>query len=117
MDENKKSDSIEINIKALRNLKKNPWAIASVVLGVLLLVSLFLGFNSKSRNEVSENEIVEKTLNFLSLQVDGGEVTLDSISKNESYYDLVVNYKGEQVPLQVTLDGKYLIGNLIPINR
>ncbi|MCH7568720.1 MAG: thioredoxin domain-containing protein [Nanoarchaeota archaeon] len=64
---------------------------------------------------MSEKAVTEKVINFLNSQVDG-EVSLDSISRKGSYYELIVFYQGDRIPLQVTLDGENLISDLVPID-
>ncbi|NCN99471.1 hypothetical protein COU62_03155 [Candidatus Pacearchaeota archaeon CG10_big_fil_rev_8_21_14_0_10_35_219] len=110
---NEKSDSIEIPVgKYLNGVKKNPWVAVSVVLAVLLVVSLFVGDKNMS---VSEDEVSENVLGFLNSQVDG-EVTLSSINEKGGYYELIVEFQGDMIPIYATLDGENLIADIVPLS-
>ena len=110
------SDTIEIPVGAvLTKLRKNPWMLASVVLGVLLVLVLAFGGKGAVANSVSETEAKENVLNFLSSRV-AGNVEVESITRENGLYKMVVAYQGEEVPIYITLDGKNLISDLIPLD-
>ncbi len=112
--ETEKSDpqSTPQNQDVLTRFRNNPWMLASIVLGILLLGSLI--FTTNGVRVASESEITERVSSFLNAQVDDGEVTIDSVTKKDSFYTLTVNYKGDQVTLYSSLDGNYLFSDAIP---
>lgn len=113
----KKEDVIEIPVgKYLSKARENPWMVASVVLGLLLLGALIFGVNTGA-NVASESAVSEKIVSFLNSQVQTGEVELKSIDWNSGgYYEIVVIYQGTEVPLLVTADGNNIISDLISVN-
>jgi protein-disulfide isomerase len=106
----KSSDIIEIPVgKWVKNIKKNPWIIVSGVLLVIVLVLFFKGGVG-----VSEDRVAKNVINFIN-GLNDGEATLVSIEKKDNLYNVVVSYQGQNVPVLVTLDGKYLLQNPVPI--
>lgn len=111
----KKEEVFEIPIgKYLNQVREDPWMIASVVLGFLFFGSLIFGFSSGT-NVASQTEVGDKVLVFLNSQVNG-EVTLDSITQKSGYYEIVVEYQGDKIPVYTTLDGSNLITDLVPVD-
>jgi protein-disulfide isomerase len=119
--ESKKDEVIEIPVgKLFSKMKENPWIISTLVLGIVLVVALATGVGGfggfGSANVASERTVTQNVLGFLNSQVDG-TVTLSSISNKGTYYEVVVLYQGEQIPLQATLDGNYIFTDLIPLTN
>lgn len=111
--ENQSSDVIEIPVgRLLDKARGNPWFVASIVLGLLLLGVLIFGTNGGYA--VSESAVSEDVLDFLNSQVNGG-VELNSIENRGGYYELMVDYQGDTIPIYATLDGKNIISDLIPL--
>jgi len=114
MDSEKKhasNDSIKIPVK---------WVVSVVVLiVVIVLVFLFLnsGILSKTKSsDISEKEATGKVLSFFAANVPESNVTFVSISKQGSLYEVILNVDGQEVPVYVTSDGKYLVVDMIPLN-
>jgi protein-disulfide isomerase len=104
------------NENLLSRMRKNPWILATVVLGVLFVGALVFngdGSGVTGFAVASENEVTEKVLGFLNQQVDE-EVFLESIEDKGGYYELIVSFQGDQIPIQATLDGNFLIADLVP---
>ena len=97
----------------IEQARANPWIISTVVLGILLIAVVATGFGA-GVSVANEDQVSSNVLSFLNEQVDGG-VTLSSIDQRGGYYDLVVLYQGRSIPIQTTLDGKYLISSLVSI--
>lgn len=109
-----KDDSINIPIGNLRN---NPWIISTVVLAVALILVLVLkiGSNGSSGTMISEQEAGSKVIDFVNAQVKGqGTAELISTVKEGNLYKSTIKYNGQNIPLYITLDGNYLIPQLIP---
>ncbi|HIG51830.1 TPA: hypothetical protein EYQ19_00125, partial [Candidatus Pacearchaeota archaeon] len=95
----------------LTKLRDNPWMLASVILGVLFVGSMFMGTGGST---VSEKKISNKVLDFLNAQVGGG-IVLNSVTKNNDYYELEVTYQGQALPVYASLSGDYLYAEIIPL--
>lgn len=113
--EKKKDDSEVIQIpvgKFIGSVRNNPWMIVSIVLAIALVIALFnSGFSGKSSSEVGQSVI-----DFVNAQ-GSGVATLQDISKQDNLYKVEVLYQGQVIPVYVTMDGKYLITNLIDLTE
>lgn len=109
MSEEKKEVSRKKNSDLLNKMRENPWMISTIVVGFLLIISV-----TGSSISVSEETVKSNALDFLNSKVEGA-VVIDSISNKESYYELMITYDGNQIPVQVTLDGEYFLTGLVPI--
>ncbi len=98
----------------LSRVRQNPWILATVILGVALVVILFMkGASPSSTSTVSQDEASQKVISFLNSQVQSGEVTLESIDQENGLYKIVVSYQGQQIPVYSTLDGTHITSTLI----
>jgi protein-disulfide isomerase len=105
----------------LTRMRANPWMLSSIVLGVLLVGTFVFGGvgtigdnGSISANVVvSEEDVGGKILEFLNSQVNE-EVELSAINKKEDYYEVIVNYQGDLIPLYASLSGDYIFTDLVP---
>lgn len=115
----KDSEYIEIPFGNIRN---NPWIIASFVLLIALVVVLFVNWKGTGITgnvvAIDGNEAGANVINFLNSNPNLDEkISLVSVAKDQSgqFYEAIVSYKGSDVPVYVTLDGKYLL-NGAPIS-
>ena len=99
--------------KAIKKLSKNYWAIATIILAVILIATLSL--NPSSGSTVSKTTASEKTLSFLNSQTGGG-VELIEVNDNGQFYEVIVSYDGQQIPVYVTKDGGNLVQGLVPLS-
>ncbi|MAG75360.1 MAG: hypothetical protein CL811_01260 [Colwelliaceae bacterium] len=98
------------------SLRENPWIAASAVLAIVLLVVLFTGGSLQlSPGGVSADEAAANLIAFINGQ-GRGEATLVSSEREGEFYNIVVSFEGEQVPVYVSLSGDYLITDLVPIS-
>ncbi len=115
--DDKFKDTIEIPVgKWFIKSRENPWIMASIVLGLLFIGVLIFGRGNIGTNVASESSVSAGVLAFLNSQVDGGGVTLNSIENKGTYYELLVTYQGNEIPIYVTLDGKNIIADLVPLS-
>ena len=115
----KKEDVIEIPVgKYLRALRGNPWRVSTVVLVVVVAVLVVMSMRGApsevSGAVVSEDAAAKELLAFINAQ-GKGEAKLVSVEKEGALYNVAVDYNGQQIPVYVTLDGKWLITDPIPL--
>lgn len=116
-----KSDVIEIPVgKQMEKLRSNPWIISTFVLGiVLVLVLVFGGVGYKGGGEevVSLDEAENNLLSFIKSQSQvPADLEVISSEKEGQLYKVTLNFQGQEVPVYVSLDGKYLIADRIPLD-
>jgi len=111
--QNKKDNIQEIIFK----LKKNPWIISTIILALASVILLILILNpSITGNVISEEGAGEKLVNYLNGRVGGGVEFVSSEDLGE-LYKIEVSYKGQEVPVYMTKDGKYLVQGVLSINQ
>jgi len=96
-------------------VRKNPWILISLVLGILLIILLISTFSGKlSGKVISEDQIGEKLLKYYT---DNGASNLSVASVTEVSGVYVVNflYQNQIVPMYITKDGT-LVGSLSEID-
>jgi protein-disulfide isomerase len=103
--------------KGIKNLRSNPWIISTVVLGVLalILIAILAGRGIGSAG-VSEKKAGESLIQFINSQGRGNATIVDS-TKEGSLYKITVEYNGENIPVYVSMDGKYLITQPLPLSN
>ena len=115
MSKEKKEVSKKKNSDLFSKMRDNPWMLSTIVIGLLFVFSI-VGTNVGSSVSVSEDVVKSNALDFLNSKAEG-EVVIDSVSNEGSYYELMITYDGNQFPVQVTLDGNYLMTGLVPIGE
>lgn len=118
----KAEEVVEIPVgKAMDKLRKNPWIVSTIFLALVLVAviiwaSMSGGFGS-STTSVSAATAGDNVVKFInsnpSLQ---GQVSIVSTEKQDSLYKVTLSYQGQDVPVYATLDGKYLVSNVVPLN-
>jgi len=102
--------------RPMGRFRNNPWMIASIVLGLVLVgVISFGGGGGISGNVVSESVASDNLVAFIKSQGQGGDIEINSIEREGALYKAVVDYQGQQIPVYISLDGKYLIADVIPL--
>ncbi len=109
-----------------KTVKKNPWIMATIVLGIIALVLLVLMLrggitgNIITGRVIGEADIVSKTVDFVNtnlLPPGQGQVTFNSISEKSGLYEVLVSFQGREVPIYVTKDGEFMTQALIPMDE
>lgn len=115
------NDFVEIPLgKVFGNMKmdkmrENPWILSTIVLGIVLIVVLISTYSGGlTGSSVSSSSAGQNVIDFINSQGQG-TATLTSVTKEGSLYKADVNYNGQDVPVYVSLDGKYLIVDPIPL--
>ncbi len=99
-------------------LVRNPWIIASVVLGILVIILAINSFYSGMTGGVagvSKDAAANVILDFANSQTGGG-VTLVEVNEKYGLYEVVVSYQDEEIPLYITKDGKNLVQGVTPLS-
>ncbi len=113
-----KKDHIEIPVgKFFSGLKvrENPWMLASVVLGVVLIIMVITsGSGGVTGSVISEGDAGQNVIDFINAQGQG-TASIVSVDKADSFYEVVVDYDGQELPVFVTFDGAYLVVDPIPL--
>jgi len=97
--------------KFIKNLSKNYWAIATIVLGVILVTILFTGTGDGAT--ISGNVVGQKVLDFANNQ--GAEATLVEVNDNGQFYEVILSIQGQELPVYATKDGESFTQQLIPL--
>lgn len=113
----KKDEVIEISVgKYFNSLKKNPWIIISLLLAIALIAALFYKGAGGSSEGIGEEKAAGNLISFINAQGNGVASLVSSETEN-NLYKITVSYQGDQIPVYVTLDGNYLIPNLVPLSN
>jgi len=111
----KNDDNIEIPVgKYISAVRKNPWKVASIVL-FIALVAVFLWKLPAGDNSISEQKAINNLLSFINSSGAGSAKVLSS-SVVGPFYEVQLEFQGQQFPAQITKDGNFLIVNVIPIS-
>lgn len=93
--------------KIIQTIKKNGWIISTVVLAVLVVIFIIVSLSSG----ISETAAQTKLVTYLNEQTGGG-VTGKSITSIGDIYQVNVTYQGQEIPVYMTKDGKYMLAGL-----
>jgi len=101
----------ESTITSYSSSKKNLWMIATIFLGIVVVILLVLNFSGGITGHViSGKEAGEKLLNIYTSRGTTG-LTIDSIEEESGVYKINFAYQGSIIPVYMTKDGK-LAGSL-----
>ncbi|MBR9706548.1 hypothetical protein GOV14_05920 [Candidatus Pacearchaeota archaeon] len=105
------------------NIRKNPWMISTIVLGVVAVILLFVGYNgnlgtgaSVAVDGISSEDAAGKVVEFLNGRVGGG---VEYISEKDvgDLYEITVKFQGQEIPVYVTKDGEYFVQGAVPFEE
>jgi protein-disulfide isomerase len=92
--------------------KLNPWILSTIVLAALVITMTFFMIKGGITGNVvalSENTVAAKGVEFLNTYVtQSNDVTLSSVKKISGMYLVTVDYKEQEIPVYMTIDGKYI---------
>lgn len=97
-------------LKVIKQVKKNPWMFATIALAVILVIVLAVSMSGGASKKTVSNNL----LTFIESQT-GEKATVVSINEENGMYNVTVNFKGQDVSVFVTDDGKFMAGQLIPL--
>jgi len=93
----------------IKNLSKNYWAVATIVLAVLLVLSIALNQEPKVNPTIAGNAVVD----FAKSQ--GMDAELISVTEEQGLYFVTLNIDEQEVSVYTTKDGKNMISSLYPL--
>lgn len=106
-------------LNRLNSSRKNPWMIATIVLGIILIILSIssLGNQNISSSVASESKVSENINSFLESQSPEGQgdAKIINIEKESGLYKITISYRGQELPLYTTLDGENLVQGVTPL--
>ena len=118
-----KFGSLNKKKEGTNKFRENPWIVSTIVLGiVLILVVIFggVGYQGTSGNVISNQEAADNLVSFVKSQSQvvgaGDDIQVVSSEREGELYKVTLNFQGQDVPVYVSLDGKYLIADVIPLD-
>jgi hypothetical protein len=106
----------KVNISNIQNqVKKNPWMVSTIVLGIIALILLIMVFRGGgvTGNVISADVAGQRLIDFANAQ--GAAVTLVGVNDTGEFYEVVVSINGQNLPLYVTKNGEFFTQSLIPL--
>src|SRR3989344_7948582 len=95
-------------------IRENPWIIASVVLALALIgILLFGGNDAVTGNVVNEATAKQNFMDFVAKQ--GLQAEVVSMEKEGVFYKVNVKVDGQEMPVYISTDGKYLVTSPISL--
>lgn len=89
-------------------ISKNYWMVASIILAVALIAILAWPTG------VGKQQAGENAVDYLNSQTGGG-VELVEVTESNGFYQVVVSYQGQEVPIYMTKDGENLVQGIMPL--
>ena len=120
VEKTEKENYVEVPVgKYFDKVRANPWIVATFALAlILVLVMIFGTGTSVGVKKISADQAGKKVVDFLnSNPAITGEVALVSTTEEGQFYQVMLNYEGQQVPVYTTLDGEFLVGNPVALGE
>src|SRR4030043_67398 len=97
----------KVNISDMQEqMKKNPWMISTLILGIIALILLIIVFRGGITGNVIAADVAgERLIEFANSQ--GAAATLVEVNDNGEFYEVVISIGGQDLPLYVTKDGEF----------
>jgi len=111
----------KVNISNIQNqIKKNPWMVSTIVLGIIALILLIIVFRGgvvTGKVIVSPDDIGEQAINFFNTALSQTPGTLKSVETESGLYEIIISAQGQDLLLYFTKDGKWIGqgSGLVPI--
>jgi len=94
-------------------VRKNPWILSSLVLGLIIIIMLILNFTGIG-GAISGNTAGENLVSYLN-SITGGGVEYISYEDLGSIYLVLVKYQEKEIPVYITKDGQYFVQSVVPL--
>lgn len=98
------------------NVKKNPWMIASVILGIAVIILLVMTLSGTgiAGKTVSKDAAGNNVINFAKAQ--GLDAKVLGIMDKGAFYEVNLSMNNQEFPVYVTKDGENMATGLIPLS-
>tara|TARA_Y100000310_G_C20695767_1_gene825594 strand:+ start:427 stop:1341 length:915 start_codon:yes stop_codon:yes gene_type:complete len=96
--------------KTIKKLSKNYWAVATIILAIILLAVLIF-----SPGSINKSTAGEKIINFAQSQ--GVSAQLIEVNDMGSVYEVIISIEGQAAPTYITKDGKNFIPSIVPLTQ
>lgn len=98
--------------------KISPWIILCLILSVALVYVYFFG-QGRTGMVISSSHASEKAMSYINdnLVRPGTKASLISVEDVGDFYKVLTSYMGNQIPVYVTKDGRYLLFNLVDLSK
>ena len=118
--EGEKEGVIEIPVGSwLAGVRKEPWILSTFALAIVLIVVLVIGTGNGGRDVgeiLNADTVGNNVLAFINSNPQlEGQVSLVYSVRQGSLYQITLNYQGQDVPVFATLDGQFLVSDVVPI--
>jgi len=99
--------------------KTNSWKIATVVLGILLIVSIFSNFFDFGLKGMTGSAVATNTIDFINnnLLSPGTTAELKNVSEESGVYKATLDISGQETDVYITKDSKMLFVNAIDLTE
>ena len=115
----KEEDSMVKRENLTEKMRGNPWIISTLVLGVLALILLVGNFSGTGNfitgSVISEEDAGQTVIDFVQAQTNGEGELVEVSDFNDNFYEVIIMYQGNKIPLYLTKDGEYFTSSLIPL--
>ena len=113
MDETKETEKVKENSISK---KTNWWMISTIVLAIALVLVYITGGITGGVVGVSTTNAEQSMLDFLNARTGGG-VEIVETNEQGAFYEIIVEYQGQEIPVYMTKDGEYFVQGLTPLNE
>ncbi len=108
--------------KFKKTIKKNPWVMATIVLGIIALILLVFMLRGGITGNIITGKVIggedagEKLIDYLNARTGGG---VEYVSHEDigNLYEVLVSYQGQDLPVYITKDGEYFVQGAVPIAK
>lgn len=105
-----------------KTVKKNPWVMATIVLGIIVLILLVLMLrggitgNIITGRAIGGQDAGDKLIDYLNSRTGGG---VEYISHEDigNLYEVLISYQGQELPVYITKDGSYFVQGAVPLDE
>ena len=97
-----------------KKIRENPWMLSTFVFGILAII-LIINAAGITGN-VSGDKAGENFVTFFNEQTEGDISYVSSADLGDNLYDITFLIEGQEIPGQITKDGKYFVQVLYEIN-